>query len=498
MNSKRSILLGSIALLLGLGFLLLRKPSGNPEAGQRQALLVYCAAGLKVPVEAVAAAYQEEFGTEVQLQFGGSGTLLNNLKVAQRGDLFVAADSSFVAIGRSNRLLAEVLPLARQSPVLIVPKANPKSISTIEDLLKPGVRVAIANPDATAVGTLTRSALTHSGHWDRLARSATVFKPTVTDVANDVKLGSVEVGIVWDATAAQYPELAAVRIPEFAGASSEVSICVLNACGQPSQALHFARYLAARDRGLPTFAKQGYKVVEGDVWHPRPEVLLYSGTVNRTAVEPTLQGFEKREGVQVTRVYNGCGILTAQIRAGQKPDAYFACDTSFMETVTNDFQAAVEIAQTAMVLLTQKGNPRGITQLADLARPGLRVGLANEQQSALGALTARLLKRNGLYEKVTPNVSVQAPTGDLLLNQLRAGGLDVALVYAANASQVRDQMEVIEIREPGALAIQPFAVGNRSSHAHLMERLLLALQSAESRQHFEQSGFQWRGPSLQP
>ncbi len=498
MNSKRSIILGSIGLLLGLGFLLFWKPSGPGTAAPKKSLLVYCAAGIKVPVEAVATAYQKEFGTEVQLQFGGSGTLLNNLKVAQRGDLFVAADSGFVAIGRSNGLLAEVLPLARQSPVLIVPKANPKSIATIDDLLKPGVRVAMANPDAAAIGTLARAALTRSGHWDRLARSATVFKPTVTDVANDVKLGSVDVGIVWDATVAQYPELAAVSLPEFAGATSDVSICIIKSCEQPPQALHFARYLAARDRGLPIFSRNGYKVVEGDAWHPHPEVLLYSGAVNRTAVEPTLQAFEKREGVQITRVYNGCGILTAQIRAGQKPDAYFACDTSFMETVTNDFQASVEIAETAMVLLTQKGNPRGITQLADLGRPGLRVGLAHEQQSALGALTARLLKRVGLYEKVAPNVSVQAPTGDLLLNQLRAGGLDVALVYAANASQVRDQLDVIELREPGALAVQPYAVGNRSNHAHLMERLLLAIQSAESRQHFEQVGFKWRGPSRQP
>ncbi len=498
MNPKRSIILGSIGLLLGLGFLLFWKPSGPGTSARKQSLLVYCAAGIKVPVEAAAAAYQKEFGTEVQLQFGGSGTLLNNLKVAQRGDLFIAADSSFVAIGRSNGLLAEVLPLARQSPVLIVPKANPKSIASIDDLLKPGVRVAMANPDAAAVGTLTRAALSRSGHWDRLARSATVFKPTVTDVANDVKLGSVDAGIVWDATVFQYPELAAINLPECAGSTSDVSICVIKSCDQPTQALHFARYLAARDRGLPVFSQNGYKVVEGDVWHPHPDVLLYSGAVNRTAVEPTLQAFEKREGVQITRVYNGCGILTAQIRAGQKPDAYFACDTSFMETVTNYFHASSDIAETAMVLLTQKGNPRGITQLADLGRPGLRVGLAHEQQSALGALTARLLKRVGLHEKVIPNVSVQAPTGDLLLNQLRAGGLDVALVYAANASQVRDQLDVIELREPGALAVQPYAVGNQSANTHLMERLLFAIQSAESRQSFEQLGFKWRGPSRQP
>lgn len=498
MNSKRTIILGSSSLLVGLSLLLLVKPAGKVTSAKREALLVYCAAGLKTPVEAIARKYQEEFGTEVQLQFGGSGTLLNNLKVSHRGDLFLAADSSFVAIGRSNHLLAEVLPVARQSPVIIVPKPNPKGIATIADLLRQGTRVALANPDATAVGTLTRAALTRSGQWEALSAAATVLKPTVGDVANDVKLGSVDAGIVWDATAAQYPDLAAIQAPELAGFTSDVSICVLKACGQPTLALHFARYLSARDRGLPTFASQGFKVVTGDRWSPHPEVLLYSGAVNRTAIEPTLQQFEQREGVTLTRVYNGCGILTAQIRAGQKPDAYFACDTSFMETVTNHFHPSLDVSQTAMVLLVQKGNPNRVQALADLARPGLRVGLAHEQQSALGALTARLLKRVDLYDKVSPNVAVQAPTGDLLLNQLRAGGLDVALVYAANASQVRDQLDVIELREPGTLAVQPYAVGLSSDHAHLMERLLAAIHSAESRSRFEKAGFQWRGPSSTP
>lgn len=498
MNSKRTIVLTSLGLLGVLVALLWAGPSRPKTQNRTQALLVYCAAGIKAPVEAAARDYEREFGTPIQLQFGGSGTLLNNLKVSRRGDLFIAADGSFVEIGRSNHLLAEVFPLARIAPVLVVARGNPKGITALADLMKPGFRLSLANPEAAAVGTLTRQALIHSGHWKAISSGATVFKPTVNDIANDVKLGAVDAGIVWDATAAQYPELTALGLPELSPFSSEVSVCVLTACEQPAAALQFARYLSARDRGLKRFSEHGFRPVTGDVWNPRPEVLLYSGAVNRTAIEPTLQEFEKREGVSITRVYNGCGILTAQIRSGQRPDAYFACDNSFMETVTNFFGPSVEIAETAMVLLVQKGNPTKITGLADLGRKGLRVGLAHEQQSALGALTARMLRRTGLYEAVQPNVVVQAPTGDLLLNQLRAGGLDVALVYAANASQVRDQLDLIELREPGALAVQPYAVGLQSGNSRLMNRLLDTLQAAQSRERFERSGFKWRGTPTRP
>ena len=60
------------------------------------------------------------------------------------------------------------------------------------------------------------------------------------------------------------------------------------------------------------------------------------------------------------------------------------------------FPVAVDLSRTAMVLLVPAGNPKGLRGLEDLTRPGLRLGLANAEQSALGALTARLLRREAI------------------------------------------------------------------------------------------------------
>ena len=38
-----------------------------------------------------------------------------------------------------------------------------------------------------------------------------VYKPTVPDLANDLKIGTVDVAILFDATVRQYPELEAIR-----------------------------------------------------------------------------------------------------------------------------------------------------------------------------------------------------------------------------------------------------------------------------------------------
>lgn len=469
------------------------KPPGAPiSTGEKRApLVVYCAAGLKPPVEAVIHAYEREFGIPVQIQYGGSGTLLGNLRVSKTGDLFVAADMSFIEMAREHDLVAETIPVARMSPVIAFAKGNPKGIAGVKDLLREDVAVALANPEAAAIGTIGKRLLTASGDWGALEAKVKVFKPTVSDVANDVKLGTVDAAIVWDATLKQYPELEGVAVAELRMGEQQVALSVLRSAKQAPAALHLARYISARDKGMMEFEKAGYGKVPGDKWAKIPEVVLYSGGVNRLAIEETITAFESREGARVTRVYNGCGILVAQMKAGQRPDAYFACDVSFMTQLSDIFNPAVDISETEMVIVVAKGNPAGIKGAADLARPGLRLGVANEQQSALGALTANLLRKHGLLESVMANVAAQTPTADLLVNQIRTGSLDAVIVYEANTSQVKDALESLPLGLGDATARQPFAVGKNSDHPELMGRLLMALTSAESKRRFEKTGFRW-------
>ncbi|MCG3197985.1 MAG: substrate-binding domain-containing protein [Candidatus Omnitrophica bacterium] len=489
MRSTRIWALASLAAVVMLTALLFLLRSGKPETLSTAPITLYCAAGIKPPVEEAAREYEKLHRVPIRISYGGSGTLLSNLRVTQTGDLFLAAEESYIEMARTEGLVREAIPLATMIPVIAVAKGNPKGIRSVEDLLKDGTRCGIANPDAAAIGKVTRDLLAEAGLWEGFQARVKVFKPTVNDLANDVKIGAIDAAIVWDAVVGQYPELEAVHSPVFEKAEEKVVIGVLSSAKNPSAALRFARYLGARDRGLLAFEKWGYSPVEGDIWEEHPELILFSGGVNRIAIEDTLAEFERREGARVTRVYNGCGILVAQMRAGEKPDAYFACDNSFVNQVQEFFEPPVGISETDMVILTPKGNPKGIHALADLSAPDLRLGVANAEQSALGALTQNLLEREGLLDSVMANVKTQTPTADLLVNQMRAGALDAVIVYMANTSQVRDSLEIIPITLPGARAAQPYVIGKNSTHKQLAGRLLEALRSAESKARFESSGF---------
>lgn len=504
-NSPLKILLAGIAVIIVLayGFKSLspeksiksnqneNRVGENSAAGSSQNLLLYCAAGIKPPVDQIAAQFETEIGAAPQIQYGGSGTLLSNLKVARKGDLYLAADDSYLLQAREEGLVREILPLAIMKPVLAFAKGNPKNIQGLQDLLRKDINIACATPDAAAVGKLTRRMLTDAGIWEELESNVKVFEPTVNGIANAIKLGSVDVGIIWDAVANQYEDIQILNVPEFKSGTQHVSIGVLKSSQRPTQALKFARYLAARDRGGKVFESMGYPSVNGDVWAEVPKVTFFSGGVNRMAIKDTLKSFEEREGVSIATVYNGCGILVAQMKAGEKPDAYFACDVSFMDSVADMFMDSMDLSKTDIVIIVPKGNPKSINTLEDLARPGLKLGLAHYEQSALGALTQRLLEKANLKDPVNENVRVQTPTADLLVNQMIAGSLDAAVVYTANTSQVRDKIDLIHIDHPAANAIQPYAVSKSSEQPYLMNRLLESLRAAESKDQFQKVGFEW-------
>jgi molybdate transport system substrate-binding protein len=152
------------------------------------------------------------------------------------------------------------------------------------------------------------------------------------------------------------------------------------------------------------------------------------------------------------------------------------------------------VSSSEIVLLAPKGNPRALRSLADLGQAGLRVGVANPEQSTLGALTRKLLEQRGLLGPVMSNVVSQTPTADLLVNQMRTGTLDAVVVYVSNTMKVRDHLEVVPLTGSDTVAVQTFSVGAQSKHKQLARRLLEAIQSAESRSRYEAAGFRWRGP----
>lgn len=509
MNSSKSYaprnnmllgILASVAVLGGLGWVLFGMSNADDDVDE---IMLFCAAGIRPAVEPIAKEYEREYGVKVRINYAGSDNLLNQLTVEKKtGDLYLAADASYIKKGQAKGIVKEELPLGTMKPVIAVKKGNPKEIQGVADLLRSDVTCAIGDPKQAAVGRKARKLLTASGHWEVLEERVTdegVFHGTVPEVANAVKVGNaIDAGIIWDATAKQYADLEVISTPELDAGLANITVGVLTSSEKPSAALRFARYMSARDRGLKTFADKGFETVEGDVWNKRPEINFFAGAVNRRALEPIVEAFQEREGVTVNVSYDGCGILIGKMKPVKDqdtelgfPDIFMACDVYYLNAVQEWFEEGINVSDTEIVIAVPKDNPQGIESLADLGKPGVRVTVGEPDQCTIGVLTKHLLKTEGVYESVKKNIVTETPSSANLIPSVTIeNAADATLAYHTDTLAEQDKLKVIRIDSPAAKAIQPYSISKTSKHKHLARRLYQAV--ADSREAFEAAGFNWR------
>jgi len=498
----------SIVILIALAALwTIPKPDEQLPTGpaeERQPVLVHVAAAMRVPVESAAAEFEKTYGIKFQLSFGPSETLVTTLRLSQQGDLFIPADESYVAEARQLGLVEQDYAVATLTVVAVFRADLPKDAKDIswDDVFAKDFRLAQPNP-ATAVGKLTREGLMPSGTWQRIEASKPAMMGTVTEAANAVKIGSADGAIIWDAVAKGYPTLKVVKLHHLDRVTANVSAAVCKNANARTEARWFAEFLAGP--GQEHFRKVGYApprpepkpVGRGALPGEDAEIVLYSGSMLRPAIEKTIKEFQAKERVKVTTVYDGCGILVSRMRAGRTPDLYLACDPRFMGDVADLFLKPEVISNNQLVIATKKGNPHGLQTLKDLGKEGLKVGVGHEQQCALGAITKETFIKTGVYAAVRKNVVVESPTGDLLVNQLLTGSLDAVVCYISNVTPNTAKLDAIPVTGiPCAAPEQPVAIAKGSTKQELAAKLIEYIRSAESRKRFEDVGFGWgaRGP----
>ena len=117
-------------------------------------LLALVGSASKPPTEEVAELFYKKTGVKVDLVFGGSGFVLSQMILGKQGDLYFPGSSDFMEIAKKK---GAVYPETEKYVVYLVnainvQKGNPKNIKTLQDLAKPGLRVAIAAPENVCVG----------------------------------------------------------------------------------------------------------------------------------------------------------------------------------------------------------------------------------------------------------------------------------------------------------------------------------------------------------
>jgi molybdate transport system substrate-binding protein len=146
---------------------------------------------------------------------------------------------------------------------------------------------------------------------------------------------------------------------------------------------------------------------------------------------------ETTQNITTTFSYAGTQTLTGQLTQGAQADVFASADTAHMDTVGTagliHGQSAI-FAHNRLEIAVAKGNPKGIHTLADLARSGLVVVLADPSVPA-GKYAQQALTKAGVT--VHPASLEQQVTG--VLTKVALGEADAGIVYVsdvANSGQV--------------------------------------------------------------
>jgi molybdate transport system substrate-binding protein len=236
-------------------------PSGTgtvppTDAAGSGSLLVYAGAGLKAPLQEIGRAFTEKFGIDVQYTYAGSGVLIAQMNLTRRGDVFIPGSTVEFATAQNQGLVAGSRLVAYHVPVIAVQKGNPHEIRTLRDFAQPGLKVALGDVNATAIGKSGARMFRRLGITGAVEKNVVTRTPTISELTVYMTLGLADAAVL-TLDQVDPAKLDAVPIP-----ASENEVLIVPAgttafTANPGGADAFAAFVAS-DEGKAIFAKYGF------------------------------------------------------------------------------------------------------------------------------------------------------------------------------------------------------------------------------------------------
>jgi molybdate transport system substrate-binding protein len=243
----------------------------------KKEITVFAGSASKPPLDEAALLFEKQTGIKVYLTYGGSGTVLSQMKLSRTGDIYIPGSPDFLAKAEKEKLTEpdSTKIIAYLIPAINVQHGNPRNIQTLDDLAKPGISVGIGNPASVCVGLYAVEIL----ESQRL--KADIYKNIVTQAASCentaalVALKSVDAVMGWSVFSSWNPEnidtiyLRPDQVPRLAYIPAAVSAFTKD---KETAASFISFLISPTAQGI--FQKWGYMVTESEARKMAPEASI--------------------------------------------------------------------------------------------------------------------------------------------------------------------------------------------------------------------------------
>jgi molybdate transport system substrate-binding protein len=190
-------------------------------------------------------------------------------------------------------------------------------------------------------------------------------------------------------------------------------------------------------------------------------------------------------GTKVTFNFAGSQALATQIQQGAPADVFASADIPNMDKVKDLVGTPQNFASNLLQVVVEKGNPKGVKGLEDLANPDLKVVLAAPDVPA-GKYAQQALEKAGVTVKpVSEEDNVKA-----VVTKVSLGEADAGIVYVTDVTAGGDKVEGVDIPEElNVVATYPIATVKASKAQDQAQAFMDLVLSAQGQQVLEQYGF---------
>ncbi|MDQ4105889.1 MAG: molybdate ABC transporter substrate-binding protein [Actinomycetota bacterium] len=209
---------------------------------------------------------------------------------------------------------------------------------------------------------------------------------------------------------------------------------------------------------------------------------------------------ERNPGVEVRATFAASSVIVTQILQGAPADVFATADQAKMRAAVERGVVAGEpevFARNKELVVVPEGNPARIEDLRDLAKPGVKLVLAQDGVPAAeyaGEILdkAEVRYREDFEEKVLSNLVSREPDVRVAVNRVALGDADATFGYASDVTpDMEGRVEIVEIPEGlNVVAAYPIAALEGSESSGLARRWIGLVLSDEGQRVLREWGFQ--------
>jgi molybdate transport system substrate-binding protein len=191
--------------------------------------------------------------------------------------------------------------------------------------------------------------------------------------------------------------------------------------------------------------------------------------------------------LEITFSFAGSGTLVTQIKGGAPTDVIATADMSSMQQLVDAdlVETPTVFAHNRLEIVVAPGNPKGITSLADLARPDVTVVLADPSVPA-GTYAQQALTNADVT--VTPQ-SLE-PDVRSTLARVTSGEADAAIVYETDVLAAGQNATGVRVADKdNVVADYPIAIVKTSTHRDAARAFVDAITMGTGQEVLRTHGF---------